>query len=148
SVVTLGASTRLKPGAHNIAVNNIGWQITTMPGQSRTVTLPVVDRKCTNAALPNLPNTDFGGTVTGQNAACPSSVQGSSVGVPSLGSSNSVEYYDASCSSAWTTVTTGPNCSNAVNYPSSTFSYRNSAGACINMGTGYNGCLAAANAIL
>jgi hypothetical protein len=144
--VALGASTRLKPGTHNIAVNNLGWQLTTTPGQVRTVTLAVADRKCTNASLPNLPSTDFGGTVTVKNAACPTSVQGSAVGVPAI--SNTTEYYDANCTSVWTTVSGSPNCSNAVNYSSSTFSYRNSFGTCVPMGTGSAGCVAAANAIL
>ena len=43
--VALGAATRLKPGNHNVAVNGIGWQVTTNPDQATTVTLPIAERK-------------------------------------------------------------------------------------------------------
>jgi hypothetical protein len=146
--VSLGANTRLKPGVHNVAVNNIGWQLTTSPDQNLTVTLPIFDRKCTNLTLPNVPNVDFGGSVTVSNAPCPTTAQGSAVGVPPP-PQNNTEYYDAYCSSVWTYVSGAPNCANAqTTYTGSTFSYRNAAGVCINAGIGFAGCVAAANAIL
>ena len=58
NAVNLGTKTRLKPGTHNVAVNSLGWQLTTQPDQTQVLTLPVVDRKCTNATLPNVPVTN------------------------------------------------------------------------------------------
>jgi hypothetical protein len=140
SSVTLGASTRLKPGVHNVAVNNVGWQVTTNPDQNLTVVLPVVDRKCTNATLPNVPKTDFGGSVSVSNAPCPSTAKGSATGVPSGGSA--ALYYYQACSSSYVLANPASsyNCQNA--YSGYNYFYQ-TAGGCINAGGGVAGCTAA-----
>jgi hypothetical protein len=150
--VSLGASTRVKPGAHTIAVNGVSTQVTTTGGQSLTVILPIAARKCTNAALPNVPTTDFGGSVTVASAACPTSASGSATGVPNTGNQGGgTAYYDANCTNTWTSYSPGsaPNCSNAqTTYSNAQFSYRfNGGGGCTSAGVGYAGCVAAANAL-
>ena len=62
---------------------------------------------------------------------------------------NTTEYYDGACTAVWTNVSGAPNCSNASSgsYAGSTFSYRSTTGACVQTGTGFDGCVAAANAI-
>jgi hypothetical protein len=139
--VVLGASTRLKPGHHNVAVNNLGWQVTTNPDQNMTVVLPVVDRKCTNASLPNVPKTDFGGSVSVSNAPCPTTAQGSATGVPGAGST--ILYYYTACSSSYIAANPASsyNCSSA--YSGYNFYYTNSAGACVLGGLGPAGCAVA-----
>lgn len=139
--VVLGASTRLKPGSHNVAVNNLGWQVTTSPDQNLTVVLPVVDRKCTNAALPTVPKTDFGGSVSVSNAPCPTTAQGSAIGVPA-GATN-ILYYYAACSPSYVAANPASayNCSSA--YAGYNFYYANSAGACFSGGSGPAGCAVA-----
>jgi hypothetical protein len=145
NAVSLGASTRLKPGSHNVAVNGVGWQVTTNPDQNLAVTLPIAERKCVNAPLPNVPKTDFGGSLTVTNADCPATAQGLATGVPV--NTFTSEFYDASCTNTWTSYsgTSVPNCGSAAPY---TFSYRNAAGSCIPTGPGISGCTAAASAVI
>jgi hypothetical protein len=136
----LGTNTRLKPGAHNVAVNNVGWSVTTTPDQSLTVTLPVADRVCTDATLPNLPTTNFGGSVSVSNAPCPASAQGSAVGVPA-NNANPALYYYSGCSYVLSNPASSYNCANAT--AGYSYSYINTAGACVAGGTGPTGCYAA-----
>ena len=153
--VSLGANTRLKAGTHNVAVNGLGWQVTTTPGQHLTVTLPVVDAKCTNAGLPNVPQTDFGGSVNVTNAPCPTTVQGSATGVP-LGPANMNVYFDASCSyndgfSGRVYAADGSIesvcAAEAMSYGNFNLSYRNAQGTCVTGGSGYQGCVGVEEAL-
>ena len=139
--VALGASTRLKPGSHNIAVNNVGWQVTTTPDQNLTVTLPVADRKCTNASLPNVPKTDFGGSISVTNAPCPSFAQGSAVGVPPSNYSDALYYYSGCSAYIAGNPASSFNCAGAS--PSYSYNYVNSNGSCISGGNGPAGCAVA-----
>ncbi len=136
--VALGADTRLKPGTHSIAVNDVGWQLTTTPGQKQTIVLPVADRKCTNESLPNVPKTDFGGSVAVSNAPCPTTAQGSTVGVPS---GNSSLYWYSGCSYVAATPASSYSCASAV--ASYTYSYMTGSGTCVLGGYGVSGCYAA-----
>ncbi len=73
--MTLGAQTTLQPGAHVVGVDGLGWAITLAAAQERTVVLPIAHEACVDAALPTIPATDFGGSVTLANAPCPTSIQ-------------------------------------------------------------------------
>jgi hypothetical protein len=154
--VALGAKRRLKPGTHNVAVNTLGWQLTTVPDQTQVLTLPVVDRKCTNAALPNVPVTNFGGGITVSNAPCPTSVSGTpAVGIPTQGAY--AIYYSGDGGNAGGACVTPAGggalgatyasyCSGGWSSLPGTWSYKNAAGACVSEGTGAQGCLNAATA--
>ena len=135
AAVALGVDTRLHPGAHTLAVNNVGASFTTTPGQKATLVLPIVNRKCTNAALPNVPHTDFGGSVTVSNAACPTTATGSSAGVPVT---SSPLYWYSACDYVAADPASSYYCPNAV--ASYTYSYRDATGACVLGGYGVAGC--------
>jgi hypothetical protein len=156
NAITLGAKTRLRPGTHNVAVNSLGWQLTTQPDQTEVLTLPVVDRKCTNAPLPNVPVTNFGGGITVSNAPCPTSVSGTpAVGIPST--PGATIYYSGDPGNAGGAcvfpaggATHGPatasDCSGFWSSLPGTWSYKSSAGACVSEGTGLQACLNAVTA--
>jgi hypothetical protein len=147
--VTLGASTRLVPGVHSVAVNTLGGQVTTVAGQTLTLTLPIADAKCVAAGLPNVPPTDFGGAVKVSNAACPTTVQGSATGVP-LGPANMSVFFDSGCSSndSFSGRVAGGTVASmctavAAQYGQFNLSYHNAQGTCVTVGSGYAGCVAA-----
>jgi hypothetical protein len=69
--VSLGVSTRLKPGAHTIGVNGSETTVTLGARQVRNYVFAVARSKCTADALGSVPATDFGKSVEVSNAACP-----------------------------------------------------------------------------
>ena len=151
--VALGANTRLVPGVHNVAVNTLGGQVTTVAGQTLTVTLPIADEKCVAAGLPNVPQTDFGGAIKVSNAACPTTVQGSSTGVP-LGPGSMAVFFDSGCSSndSFSGRVTGGTVQSmctavAAQYGTFNLSYHNAQGTCTTVGPGFQGCVAAEEGI-
>src|SRR5690606_2830747 len=73
--IQLGATQRIKPGDHSVAVNGVSTLVTLSAGESKTFVLPTARRKCDAAGLPNVAETDFGKTVTLTNAACPTTAR-------------------------------------------------------------------------
>ena len=138
--VSLGGTTRIKPGSHNVAVNGIGWPLTTTAGEHTTVTLPVADTVCTDATLPNVPVTNFGGAFSVANAPCPTVATGSAVGVPS---GSSVLYYYAACNASYVVGNPASSYNCAGAYAGYNYYYENAAGTCVSGGAGVAGCTAA-----
>jgi hypothetical protein len=136
--VALGASTRLRVGSHTLALNNVGSDFSTTAGEHLTVTLPVANTVCTDATLPNVPATDFGGSISVSNAACPTTATGSIDGVPA---STGFLYDYSTCASTYVLGSIATyNCSTTAGY---NFYYLNSAGTCVYAGNGPSGCSAA-----
>lgn len=150
-VVFLNEAKRLVPGMHNVAVNGLGWQVTTAAGQDLTVVLPIAARQCIDDPLPTVPAVDFGGRVSVVNAACPTMVTGSAVGVRGA-QSRTVYFNRCAPNQVWTSYSAGasPLCDAARNPPQSTyvFVYVDTLGQCTSAGTGYRGCMAASGIVL
>jgi hypothetical protein len=148
--VALGASTRLKPGAHALAINSIGASVTLAAKQTLTLTVPVVHRVCTDAALPNLPHTDFGSNVSVTNPACPSTATGPTAGVPYT---TALLYWNSGCTSSYEGIGAFSNpaqlCQSLGSYYAGTpFSYYLN-GACVTTpALGATGCSQAVSAML
>ncbi len=69
--MTLGTGLRVLPGSHKLSVGPTQTTITLDAGKTRTMTLPVVKRVCTNGAAATVPDTQFGRVPTLHYAACP-----------------------------------------------------------------------------
>jgi hypothetical protein len=152
--VAIGASTLLSPGTHNVAVNNLGAQVTTNPGDNITLTLPIVQAACTNAAPPGVPATAFGKTLNLTNAPCPTTLQGSSVGVNGPRSIDGQIYYDSGCSSndtfAQRIANASPSamCAQSTSYyPNASYNYKAAGGGCVTIGYGMAACLSAVSLV-
>lgn len=130
SAVSLGAATRLKPGEHVLTTNGGSTKITLNPGQSRSYVLPVARSKCTATALPVVPPTDFGKTVTLSNAQCPTVVKGSaSTAIAGLSLNTVDPYYTAGCGAVLTKFGAGTPCTSYGSY--TVYGLRVSGGACV-----------------
>jgi hypothetical protein len=69
--MTLGTGIRVLPGNHKLVVGPSSTTISLDAGKTRTMTLPVVKRVCTNGDAANVPATDFGRVPALHYAACP-----------------------------------------------------------------------------
>jgi hypothetical protein len=71
AAMTLGNGLRVVPGKHTLAVGPTKTTVNLDAGKTRTMTLPVVRRACTNGDAANVPATDFGRVPALHYAACP-----------------------------------------------------------------------------